>query len=195
MFELELIELLNKYKKSDTYEKGKIKKSITNLISQNKEQYEKFLNTQAIDAQTKQFLTQCEQEISQEKDETKSDLEIIKNQYSKWLEIYEQNNRIPNQDNEKIILSLINFYAPNRFQILEQILQIKDTQDYEDFKNMLKNYLRKYFAEKIEQYYQSEAYKSLGFFAKRKKKDQIIKTIDNLGKYIFNPKEIEEATQ
>ena len=87
----------------------------------------------------------------------------------------------------------INFYAPNRFFVLKKVLEIKDDNDFESFKNMLNNYVRKYFATKISKYYESEEFESLGFFYKRSKKREILNIIGELSKYNFDEKKILEV--
>jgi len=198
MFDLEIIELLKKLKNtSEEYESKKIKKSICNLIKENPSKYEHFIQMQALDRETMKIFSECES-IEHEEDKNKtnetSDFEIIKKHYEKWLEIYNQNEKIPNNQNEKIIEDLINFYIHNRFQILLQILKTNDEDgDFENFKNMLKNYLRKYFAEKINAYYKSENYQTLGFLKKREKNRELLLALDNIGHYNFDKTMINEV--
>lgn len=189
MFELEIIELLKKLKNTkDEYEIKKIKNSICNLIKENPEKYENFLQMQALDENTIFLFKECnliEKEESENKTNENSDFEIIKKYYLKWLEIYEQNGKIANTQNEKIVQEIINFYIQNRIEVLLQILKTNSDDNFEAFKNMLKNYLRKYFAEKINNYYKSEDYKNLGFFKKRRKNRELLLTLDYVGKYHF----------
>lgn len=197
MFELEILELLKKLKNTtDEYEIKKLKKSISNLIKENPLKYEHFIQMQALDNQTMKVFNECEK-IESEEDQNKTsneinDFEIIKKNYLKWLEIYQKNNNTPNETNEKIIQDIINFYIQNRFEIILQILKTNDDNDFEAFKNMLKNYLRKYFAEKINNYYKSENYTTLGFFAKKRKNKELLLTLDYIGKYEFEKIKLEE---
>lgn len=200
MFELELLELLNKLKRTnDNYEINKIKESITNLIAQNNDKYKNFLSKQELDFPTKKILEECEnlvmQKKAQENNESQNDFETIKNYYTSWLNYYEKNNKIADENCEKIILQIINFYILNRYNVLEKIFSINDSEDYESFKNMLKNYIRRYYAEKIENYIESDNYKTLGFFEKRKKKNQILNLLTQIGDYKFNPKLIGEVLE
>ncbi len=195
MFELEIINLLNNYKKSEDYDKIKIKKSICNLIKENESDFNKFISKDGLDDENKKFLNDCYKSILVKnivKKDT-SDFELVKEYYLKWLEIFNRNNKIPNEENEKIILAIINFYVLNRFEVLEEILEIQDSEDFDSFKSMLKNYLRKYFAEKISIYYKSENFKNLGFFEKRKKKNQILEILNEIGEYKFDVKKIKVA--
>jgi len=195
MFELELITFLNDYKKSDENTKNKILKSISNLIKENNDEFNNFISKDNLDEETKKLLKDCSNNFSKDekiKTNEVSDFELIKNYYIKWENIYNQNNKIPNTENEKIVLEIINFYVINRFDVLEEVLKIKDSEDYESFKNMLKNYLRKYFAEKISNYYKSDNFKDLGFFEKRKKKNKILDFLAEIGQYKFDIKKMEE---
>ncbi len=192
MFELELIELINQLKKTeDKYEFIKIKNSIANLIHDNKNKYEKFKETQQdLDQQTLGILEECENIVEHKEEEKKvnseNDFEILKNYYAKWLEEYNKNKKVPTYKNEEIIEQIINFYVLNRFDIIEELLKVRDTQDFEDFKNMLRNYLRKYFALKVGEYYDSEAFESKSFFDKRRKRKEIINLLNEIGSYHFD---------
>lgn len=198
MFELELFELLNQLKKiNDEYEINKIKNSISSLIKQNPEKYKSFIQKGQVSQEILKFLEECEnislEEKNVEKKEITNDFEVIKNYYSKWLNFYNGNNKKIDENCEKIVVEIINFYVINRFDVLEKIFKVKDTEDFESFKNMINNYLRKYYAEKIELYMQSDEYESLGFFAKRKKRKEILFLLDEVGEYKFNQKKIGEV--
>ena len=103
------------------------------------------------------------------------------------------NNNEINTQCEQIIYEIIYHYAENQLETLNKILIIKTDTSYENFKNMLNNYLRKYFAEEIEKYYQSEEFKKLGFFKKKSKKKQILNILNEIGKYKFNQTKINEV--
>ncbi len=202
MFEIEFISLLNEYKKSDEYGRKKAEESISKLIASNIEKFEDFMskNSQNFDQETISFLKQCyekSQQNDEEEDSSKvvgniSDMDIIKRYYDKWFTEYKKNNGILNEVNEKIVMEIINFYALNRFYVLEQLFKVHDTEEFEKFKNMIKNYARRYFAEKIEQYYESDSYKNLGIFEKRRKKKAIVEILNEIGEYRFNVKKITE---
>ena len=125
-------------------------------------------------------------------DDENSDFEIVKKQYEKWLKAFEENNFVPSKKNERIVEEIINFYVLNRFEVLQKVLSIKDDDNLEKFKYMIKNYLRKYFAKRILDYYNSEEFNSISFFAKRKKRNEILNFLDNIGKYEFNKKEFDK---
>ncbi len=198
MFELELLELLNNLKKTDEeYEMKNIKQSISNLISQNHEKLENFVAKNQLDNNVLSILEECSNNVtSQEKieqSESNSEFDNIKSFYSKWLDYYNKNNKVAEENCENIVNQIINFYVLNRYRVLEKMLSIKDTQDFEAFKNMINNHLRKYYAQKVELYMESDTYNSLGFFSKRKKKDKIIKLLDEIGEYKFRQEFIGEV--
>ena len=130
------------------------------------------------------LLKDCESLIKNDNKEM-SDFEFIKSKYYDWLNEFKKNN-IPNENCEKIVEEIINYYALNSFYVIEEILKIKNDENYEFFKNMIKNYLRKFFAKKIKEYYISEEFNSLNFFQKYKKKKEIIKLLDDIGSYKFD---------
>ena len=199
MFELELIGLLNDYKKASEYDKKKIKESISKLIAQNEDKLSDFIEKNEVDTWAKTLIEECAKEKQEkeeekvEKQEQESEYKVIRKAYEKWLGFYEKNNREADENCEKVILEIINFYAGNRFEVIEQILSIDDTEDYESFKNMLMNYLRKYFVTKVKAYRESEKYKSLGFFAKSREKRKILDLYKEIGAYKFNKSHIEEV--
>lgn len=202
MFELELLELLNELKNStEDYDSKKIKNSICNLIRQNIGEYEKFTQSKAIDPETINILRECENIIEKENEnheqsvekEERTDFEIIKEQYFKWLEIYNNNNKQLIEQNTQIVNQIINFYVQNRFEVIEQILKIEDSEDWEAFKWHIKNNLRVYFGEKIMNYLESEKLKSLSFFKRRRKKYQALELANEIGNYNFDKKEIDEV--
>ncbi len=203
MFELEMINLLNKLKNSSEDKIEEIKKSLSELISKNKEEYEKFFSKEAstFNQQTLDILKECEAkslEKTEEKNpqtqvnENSPDSDIIKKQYEKWLEIYTKNNKQITDENTKIIDDIINYYIDSKFEVITQILTIKSTMDYEDFKWHLKNKIRAHFATKIEEYLNT-TYPQLSFFDKFKKKKQIVRLTNKIGKYEFDIKNIEEV--
>ena len=65
MFEIDIIRLLNDFRNTyDEYEKQRIKKSISELISQNENEYEEF-KTKDLDSQTLSLLQECENIVKQ----------------------------------------------------------------------------------------------------------------------------------
>jgi len=208
MFQLELIELINKFRTStDDYEKNKIIISISNLIKENKEEYQKFLDNPIYDfvnTNTMEILKIAESKIeinNEEKNNNNNNnnlpqnhkninqedtTEIVKNIYLNWEKQFEINNYKNNKECENIINSLVNKFAENQLDVLLKILEINDTQNFEIFKNMIKNHLRKYFILKIKTYRKSPEFEKKNFFEKRKRKKEIFKLYEELGKYKFN---------
>jgi hypothetical protein len=206
MFEIEIISLLNKYKNCTAdFDKNKFKNSIKRLIFENPEEFDKFVSSSSLDSETVNFLKNLEELSDKENSENKnysnnvssnelnSDLEKIKQVYDVWKNNFVNNSRVPNGECESVLNEMINFYAPNRFFVLKKVLEIKDDNDFESFKNMLNNYIRKYFAEKISKYYESDGFVSLGFFDKRKKKREIIDILSEMSSYRFDEKRILEV--
>jgi hypothetical protein len=204
MFEIELISLLNNYKGSETdFDKNKFKNSIKRLILENSGEFDKFISSNSLDDETINFLKSLEKESGVENvnksssnvsnNELSSDLEKIKQVYNIWRNNFVNNSRVPNQACEDVLVEMINFYAPNRFFVLKRVLEISDDNDFESFKNMLNNYIRKFFAEKVSKFYESEEFNKLGFFDKRRKKREILDIIDELSKYNFDEKKILEV--
>jgi hypothetical protein len=199
MFEVELLELINRAKKTqDNYELNNIKNSISKLISENEEKFNTFINQNTIDESTKNFLIECQNLSKKDEEEQDSqsndDFVILKNYYKKWLNFYNQNNNQVEENCSKIIDEIINFYILNRFDVLERILDITDTQDYEAFKWHIKNKLRIYFAEKIEEYMDGN-YKKLSFLKKLRKKKQLNEILKEISEYKFDKKFIEEVLE
>lgn len=200
MFTIEILELLNKYKKSDEYERKKIEENLINIIKNNEDEFLNFAQTKAeeLDEETRKFMQNCYDKVEENKKETlpkdtKSDYDIIKNAYEKWLDEFKTNLNVANEKCEQIVEEIINHYALNQLDTLKKIMEIKDDENFESFKNMINNYLRKYFVEKIERYYKSEEYIALGFFKKRSKRKQILNLLNDIGKYEFNSEKIEEV--
>jgi hypothetical protein len=204
MFEIELISLLNNYKGSETdFDKNKFKNSMKRLIFENSGEFDKFISSSSLDDETINFLKSLERESEVENvnkssnnvsnNELSSDLEKIKQVYNLWRDNFVNNNRVPNQACEDVLVEMINFYAPNRFFVLKKVLEISDDNNFENFKNMLNNYIRKFFAEKVSRYYESEEFTKLGFFDKRRKKREILDIIDELSTYNFDEKKILEV--
>lgn len=226
MFQLELIELLNQYKQNsnDNYSKQKIKNSISNLIKENKEKYENFLNTQGynLDQTSKELLNKCEnintQQIqrknvinnqqqeqkienqnypnnnnnnNQETNELSSS-EYIKNTYYSWLEEFKKNNFKINENNEQIIDKIINRFALANFNLIKKILEIKDDNNYENFKKMLNNRLRIYFVKKIKEFRTSDKFNNLGFIKKIIIKREIFELYKQIGNYNFQIEKIKK---
>ncbi|MFW6285573.1 MAG: hypothetical protein ACOC16_00205 [Nanoarchaeota archaeon] len=200
MFEIELLDLINKAKKTqDNYELNNIKDSISNLIFQNNDEFNKFISKNDIDMQTQEFLKSCIKKTYKNDEnkfsDSKSDLDNIKNYYMSWLEHYNKNNNVVDDNCNMVIDEIINFYVLNRFNVILSILKIVETQDYEAFKWHLKNKLRLYFSNQIRNYIKSSNYQNLNFFKKIRKKNAIHYLISAISKYEFDIKLINEVLE
>ena len=204
MFQAELIGLLNKFKTTQTdYEKNLIRNSIKNLCLQNREEFENFSQRESVSPEIEELFKTIRMSLStnvaldeenQIKSESDSDLEKIKNAFLEWKNFFIQNNRVAESNCERIVVELIMFYAQNRFEVLQKVLKIHDDSDFESFKNMLRNYLRKFFGEKIEKVYQDlEKDESVGFFKKQGLKKKILIVLREIAKYEFNEVKIKEV--
>jgi len=203
MFELELISLVNKYQNVGDYDKKIIETSITNLISENLDDYNNFITKQGseLSEENATLIKHCEElaikknapVVTNEPSDFKSDFEIVKQLYENWLEIFKKNNSIPNAENEKIIINIINHYARFDFNILYRIFDIEDGIEFEAFKNMIKNQLRKHLANKVKEYNSSEKYISLNWFAKKAKDRELNQLLKKLLTYDFKNLNIDEV--
>jgi len=210
MFKIEIIDLLSKIKNADNdLEANNLKTSLKRLIFQNISEYESFKNSGNLDEQTLQFLSVCENEIESEQEQKNNDsiqnsgnienqkghteIENIKRFFSTWNEYFERNNHIPDENCVKIIEEIIRQYMPDRFGVIQNILEMDFNENFNAFKNMLNNYLRQYFAEKIEEYLNSEKYTKKWFLSKKRKDTEIKDLINNIGEYNFDIKKMEEV--
>ena len=198
MFEFDIIRLLNEFRgMSDEYEKQRIKKSISELISQNENEYEEF-KTRDLDSQTLSLLQECENIVKQSKlekeKEKATDSQIVKDAFMKWSQEYNLNSKQPNENCIAIINKLIEFYIENRYEVIQTIFDISnEDSDYNAFKAMLKNSIRGYYARKISLYIESDNFASLSLFQKFRKDRDLHKLLKKIGRYEFDRKEIGEV--
>lgn len=200
MFKLELIDLLNKYKKtSDKHEIENIKSSLKKLIQENKDQFNEFINSGNLTPSQEKTLNEIDLDNNvkeQEASEEDNDLNKIKKTFEKWVEFYESNNQQVNENCMKIVDDLIKFYAPKRFSVLKKTLEIEDVNpNFKDFKGLLKNRLRLYFISKLEEYENSDKFTKLGFFKKAKKEIELSFLYLKIGNYNFDTNKIEEVIE
>jgi hypothetical protein len=200
MFEIELLELINKARKAqDNYELNNIKNSISNLISQNNDEFNKFISKNDIDSQTQEFLKSCIKDVKKEDEskfnDSRSDLDNIKSYYMSWLEYYNKNNNVVDDNCNMIIDKIINFYILNRFNVIKSMLEVVESQDYEAFKWHLRNKLRLYFSNQIRDYIKSGNFQNLNFLKKIRKKHAINYLISQISKYEFDQKLINEVLE
>lgn len=202
MFKLELLELLNNARRIVSEEElAFVKESICKLISSNVDEYEKFVTVGDFDEDTRRLLDSCSKalegsfdgKVAEKKSNGGSDFDIIKKYYERWVSEYERNNNTATDECESIVKKIINIYVVNNFDVLSRVLGIHDSVSFDAFKNMLKNYIRVYFANRIDLYMKSSEFEDLGFFAKRKKRRQIVRLLDDIGRYQFDPQRFDEV--
>lgn len=197
MFTIELLSLLQNIKQSN--EPSSYYSSLAKLINENKAKFEEFKLSPEYTAEIEEIVTSALSHEEVKLEETKlndidDDFSKIKQAYIIWQQEYNKTNTITPRNSE-IVDEIINFYAENRFDILEKILEIETDQDYELFKNHLRNKLRVYFSKQIVQYSKSEKYKALNFIKKFKKRKELFDLMNELNKYNFNSKKINEVLQ
>lgn len=198
MFELEFIELLNNYKElTDGYERNKTETSIFNMIKQNPNEYQKFTSSSLLSGENQIILETIEKRIEEEKSKAEftssDDVSNIRNHYIKWLESYKSNNNQINEMCESIVKDLLKVYLKNRYTIIEKILEVKQDDEYEAFKWHLKNQLRAFYANKIQNYVGSEKYSKLSFFKRYRKKGEVKSLLLRISNYEFNKEKIEKV--
>ena len=203
MFKIELLSLVNLHKKCfDENEKSSLEEKMSTLINQNLDEYNQFLQTDVFDSETLELFenilsrkkinssndehdTISETDYSNEK-AAEEDIKKIKEVYSLWIRFFSENNFQLSEKNNDLIEKLINFYFGNRFEVLLKVLEIYEDDNFEKFKNHLKNKIREFIANKVKNYLDSSEYKSLGFFSKRKKNNEIENILNHNGEYEFS---------
>ena len=206
MFQIEFMNLLLEFKKSNSTNINSIKNKVKELIKNNPKKVEIFLekNIDFFDENTKQFIDDISNEIdsnlknniiNDNKKEENLDIEILKEKYEIWLELITKNNWIVNDEIHNLIVEIVNFYLKNREEVLKKLLEIKLDDNFEKFKTMIKNNMRIFYIKKIENYFEDENYKKLGFFKKMKKNTQLLKLSNEIGNYKFDKKKIEEVCE
>ena len=198
MFAIEFLQKLKEYNLSESQDKKNHLKSLYALAKENKEEFKVLLEKEEDNLQLKnllQDLEQYEKEIDiVEVNDSEDDIVKLKKAFDIWEKEFSKVNEI-NDICINIVDDMINFYYNNKPHIFSTLLEIKQNENYELFKNHIKNSLRAKIAENIEKYYESEKYTKLNFFDKIKKKKNIKKTINKIVKYEFNFKEIKEALE
>lgn len=201
MISFEILKELNKIENS-SYEQdiNQIKKNLFDIISKNKKESEQFLQTQILTQKQIKILEDIYSLIDKKneeikKDQNSTDFQIIWTQYKKWLEIYNLNQNQITEQNMEIVKILIDHYLMKDFEPIERILEIKDSSEFEIFKNQIKNLIRVFYIEKIENYLESEKYKQINFISKLKIKLKILDLIKEIGNYIFDFKKLQNILE
>lgn len=199
MFQLELLDLLKQYNQEQNEEnKLSILKNIKELSSKNPNKLHQMKINGTLDTNSIEIITKSlnlKEEENSNLNENSDDIEKIKQSYIIWVQNFRENQNRTNQVCNKLVEDIILFYAPNRFEVIEKILNIKNTLEFENFKNHIKNNLRVYFSEILKTYKNSEKFEKLNFIKKYKKKKEIIHILENLANYKFNLNEIKEVTK
>ena len=198
MFKTEFLSLIKEYHNSSGEEKKKILNSMLKLANDHPEEYEELRTQGIVTDQIEQDLieTSKNQEAEEEKKQTQPYDEVsrIKNVFLQWVNEY--NPDAPTTPNmNKLVEDIVKFYAPNRFGVLQRILSINDSPEFEAFKNHLKNNIRAYYAQKILDYTNSQKYKDLKFLKKMRKDKELKKILDDINSYEFDPEKIREVLQ
>ncbi len=197
MFTIELLTLLKSIKQSDN--PTSYYPSLYKLISENEDKYLAFKQTPEYTQEIETIITTAIETTKQKEEEAKLDIidddfSKIKQVYLLWQQEYNKTHSITPKNSE-LVESIINFYAENRFDVLEKILEIETDRDYELFKNHLRNKLRTYFSNKMLEYSKSQQYNKLNFINKFKKKKEVVDLLNEINAYTFNVKKIKEVLQ
>jgi hypothetical protein len=194
MFKLEILELLKKFDKENS---NQIKEKISSLIKNNEEEFEIFINEGFLDEKHIQILKDIVKIIEKEKtqkksknstpqiNQTENDINKINEIFFKYTELLKNNNNKVNEEIDKLIFDIVDFYFNNRLNVLLKIFEIKDSHEYEKFKNHIKNHIKSKIAKKVKDYMESENYLNLGFFKKKKKENELFDLLELNGTYKF----------
>ena len=193
MFKIQIISLLKEYESSTDENREDIQNKIQNLVNDNLEDWENFCLSGTIDSSkidlVQKILIASKKEDKEESKtgETKEDEDIkkIKLVYFKWLKSFEANSYTLTNEMSDLIIKTINFYITNRFDVLLKILEIDMDENFEKFKNHLRNEIRKYIANKVLNYMETDKYKNLGFFKKREENNKIEEILNENSDYNF----------
>lgn len=209
MLEIDLYKKLNEYKQNPNQN---TKTKLLNFIKINLDFINEYLNKPNIDYQVKQILQDLIQnELTNSTSPTnqnttnnttpqtqktnstslQQDAEFFKNNFEKWKQEYLQNNQTT-QLNENIIKELIQKYYPLQLEKINEILEIKQDNNFENYKNMLRNYLRTQITQDIKEFYQGN-YKNKTFFEKIKIRRNLNTILNQISKYQFNSEKINET--
>ena len=197
MFKFDIMKLINNYySTSDNYKRQAINSEIRKLVKENREEAQRFLEHEAISnaAQSliQEALTQIDEKEFKQK-ELEEDIGNIREGFSLWLQDFTNNNKTPTKRCAEIIEQLIDFYISNRYEVLEQIISTRDTEEFELFKNHLMNKLREYLSQRIITTKNLENFKKLPYFKRRKEQKKFINFLKEMNNYKFRIKEIREA--
>lgn len=201
MFKSEFLFLINEIKNLQGEERNQKLLSLNKLISEHKSELDDLEVEGNFTDETYSILEEAKN-LSPSFQETPSnsspqhppsDLEKVKQAYLMWLEEFQQTRSEVTSKMSSIVQELVSFYAPRRFGVLKQILEITDSREYDIFKLHLKNNLRAYYGQEIQRYLNSEAYEQLSFLKKYRKDKEIKKVLNDISSYKFEPQHIAEV--
>lgn len=204
MFKSEFLFLINEIKNLQGPQRANKLQSLQKLISQHNDEFndlklegEFTTEVQSIIEEAQSLNTALEDTSSVHENSTSppvtSDLEKVKQAYLIWLQEFQQTRSQVTPKMSSIISDLVSFYAPQRFGVLQQILEIRDSREYDIFKLHLKNNLRAYYGQKVQNYLNSDKYEKLSFLKKYRKDKEITRLLQEINSYKFNPQKIEEV--
>lgn len=196
MFQLEILDLIKKYNSQEYSNKEELLNQIGKLGLENPNQLNQLHLNGALDETDINLIKKSiniYQQNKTNKSNNEDDITKIKNAYVLWSQNFRENNNQTNQQCNKIVEDIVNFYAPNRYEIIEKILIINDTLEFEKFKNHIKNQLRVYFSEKIKEYRNSQNFKNLNFIQEYKKRKEIINLYEDISNYKFDKEKIQKV--
>lgn len=196
MFQLEILDLIKKYNlESNEDSKKKILLELGDVSLKNELKIKTMKDSGTLDLNSINLIEKSIKEIEKEKikQETQDgDIGKIRNAYLLWIENFRENNNQINQTCIQIVEEIVSFYGINRFDIIEKILSIKDSLEFEYFKNHIKNTLRVYFSKILVDYSKTENFLELSFFKRYKKEKEIYKILKEIDKYKFNIEKIKK---
>ena len=197
MFKIEFFSLLKEIREATGQQRKQQLQSLLKLIQEHPQEYNEIEQQGLITEEVISLIDEAKslEEENKPQNNNNEDFDKIKQAYSQWLQEYQQSGGVTTQNMAKIVEELVQFYAPQRFEVINQMLNIKDSDEFEKFKLHIKNRLRAYYAEKIEEYMSSSNYTSLSFLKKYKKNKQLRKLLTAINNYEFNPKSIAEVLQ
>lgn len=202
MLEIELYKILNEYKQNPTQNN---KEELNNFIQNNLIFIQEYIKKPNVDYEVKQILSNLiEKEESQDSNNTEQNYQntstkyqqdslFFKENFEKWSQEYLKNKKIT-QENEYLIKEIIDKYYPLQIEKINEILEIEQDNIFNDYKNMIRNFLREKITIDIRTYYNND-YKKLPFFKRLKKRKLLHQILNEISEYEFNDEKINEILE